>query len=115
MEIGDQVTESTTIAGKAVHEAGQTNEQVKSLTAAAEKIGDVVKTAHHGDREPDQSARAQRHDRSARAGEAGKGFAVVASEVKALATATAKATDEVGVQIAAMQAARANSASHQVD
>ncbi|MCB1492742.1 MAG: hypothetical protein KDJ77_13270, partial [Rhodobiaceae bacterium] len=40
----------------------------------------------------------------ARAGEAGKGFAVVASEVKSLATQTAKATDEIGQQIAAMQA-----------
>ena len=37
---------------------------------------------------------------AARAGEAGRGFAVVASEVKALATQTAKATDEIGTQIA---------------
>ncbi len=40
---------------------------------------------------------------AARAGEAGKGFAVVASEVKSLATQTAKATDEIGSQIAGMQ------------
>jgi methyl-accepting chemotaxis protein len=42
---------------------------------------------------------------AARAGEAGRGFAVVASEVKQLASQTAKATDEIGTQIAGMQAA----------
>jgi methyl-accepting chemotaxis protein len=40
---------------------------------------------------------------AARAGAAGKGFAVVASEVKALAVQTAKATDDIGSQIAAVQ------------
>jgi methyl-accepting chemotaxis protein len=42
---------------------------------------------------------------AARAGEAGKGFAVVASEVKNLATQTAKATEEIGGQITAIQTA----------
>jgi methyl-accepting chemotaxis protein len=36
---------------------------------------------------------------AARAGEAGKGFAVVASEVKALATQTSKATEDIKAQI----------------
>jgi methyl-accepting chemotaxis protein len=48
---------------------------------------------------------------AARAGGAGKGFAVVASEVKTLATQTAKATDEIGSQIAEMQAATQESVS----
>jgi methyl-accepting chemotaxis protein len=42
---------------------------------------------------------------AARAGEAGKGFAVVASEVKALATQTARATDQIGTQIVAIREA----------
>jgi len=40
---------------------------------------------------------------AARAGEAGKGFAVVANEVKELAKETAKATEEIGQKIEAIQ------------
>ncbi|MCZ8272935.1 MAG: methyl-accepting chemotaxis protein [Microcystis sp. LE19-4.1E] len=41
---------------------------------------------------------------AARAGEAGRGFAVVAGEVKALATQTAKAAEDVVTQVASIQA-----------
>jgi methyl-accepting chemotaxis protein len=40
---------------------------------------------------------------AARAGEAGKGFAVVASEVKALAGETARATEDIGRRVTAVQ------------
>jgi methyl-accepting chemotaxis protein len=40
---------------------------------------------------------------AARAGEAGKGFAVVAGEVKELAKETAKATEDIGQRIEAIQ------------
>ncbi len=46
---------------------------------------------------------------AARAGAAGKGFAVVAQEVKALAAQTSKATSEIGIQIAGVQAATQDS------
>ncbi len=42
-EIGRQVTQSTQIAAKAVEEANRTNQTVQGLSAAAQKIGDVVK------------------------------------------------------------------------
>jgi methyl-accepting chemotaxis protein len=103
-EIGRQVTQSNEIAQNAVGEAKSTNEKVEGLANAAQKIGDVVNLINDIASQTNLLALNATIE-AARAGEAGKGFAVVASEVKSLATQTAKATEEIGAQITAIQAA----------
>jgi methyl-accepting chemotaxis protein len=103
-EIGRQVTQSTKIAGQAVEEASRTNTTVQGLSAAAQKIGDVVKLISDIASQTNLLALNATIE-AARAGDAGKGFAVVASEVKSLANQTAKATEEISAQVAAMQGA----------
>ncbi|MDR6773069.1 methyl-accepting chemotaxis protein [Azospirillum sp. BE72] len=101
-EIGTQVHASSQIARKAADEAERTDRTVEGLAQTAGRIGEVIGLI--------QSIAGQTNllalnatIEAARAGEAGKGFAVVASEVKGLATQTAKATEDISAQIAAMQ------------
>ena len=101
-EISRQVSQSSTVAQKAVTEANRTNDTVKSLAEAAQKIGEVVNLINDIASRTNLLALNATIE-AARAGEAGKGFAVVASEVKSLANQTAKATDEISAQIAGMQ------------
>jgi methyl-accepting chemotaxis protein len=107
-EINRQVVQSARIADKAVEEAGRTNQSVRGLAEAAQKIGDVVKLINEIAAQTNLLALNATIE-AARAGEAGKGFAVVASEVKNLANQTAKATEEIGGQIGAIQAATQDS------
>jgi methyl-accepting chemotaxis protein len=101
-EINRQLVRATEVVRAATTEAQSTNADIAGLAQAAQKIDDVVKLI--------QSVAGQTNllalnatIEAARAGTAGKGFAVVASEVKALAVQTAKATDVIAGQIAAVQ------------
>ena len=101
-EISRQVARSSEIASKAVADAERTNATVHLLSTGAEKIGEVVKLIHSIAAQTNLLALNATIE-AARAGESGRGFAVVASEVKALANQTAKATEEISGQVAAMQ------------
>jgi methyl-accepting chemotaxis protein len=103
-EISRQVHESSKIANEAVKQAHKTDARISELSQAAGRIGDVVKLITAIAEQTNLLALNATIE-AARAGDAGRGFAVVASEVKALASQTAKATEEIGTQISGMQAA----------
>jgi methyl-accepting chemotaxis protein len=107
-EIRRQVNESTQIAQQAVAQAEKTDARITELARAAARIGDVVKLITAIAEQTNLLALNATIE-AARAGDAGRGFAVVAQEVKALAAQTAKATEEIGVQIAGVQAATEDS------
>jgi methyl-accepting chemotaxis protein len=108
-EISRQVSTGSEMASTAEREAEDTNRKVQGLSDAANKIGEVVELINDIADQTNLLALNATIE-AARAGEAGKGFAVVASEVKNLANQTAKATEEIGVQISDMQYATEESA-----
>ncbi len=103
-EIGSQVSQSTTVVGRAVEAGRMTRETIGALNEQVGRIGTVA------DMISEIAARTNllalnATIEAARAGDAGKGFAVVASEVKQLATQTAKSTEEISRHIGEVRAA----------
>ena len=101
-EISRQLRTATELVQNAVTEARTANDEIASLAHAAQEIGDVVKVIRQIAGQTNLLALNATIE-AARAGESGKGFAVVASEVKSLAVQTAKATEQIAAQIAAVQ------------
>jgi methyl-accepting chemotaxis protein len=101
-EIARQVAQANTVVKDATGLAARTNAGVAGLADAAERIGNVVELIRAIAAQTNLLALNATIE-AARAGEAGKGFAVVASEVKSLASQTAKATEEIGTQVAGIQ------------
>ncbi len=101
-DIAHQVGAATVVTSEAAAEAAGTEADIRALSEAASKIGEVVKLINDIASQTNLLALNATIE-AARAGEAGKGFAVVASEVKALANQTARATHDIGEKVAEIQ------------
>lgn len=101
-EITRQIDQTNSIVQKASDTTEVTNNQIISLARKSQSIGDVVSLIQ-GIAEQTNLLALNATIEAARAGEMGKGFAVVASEVKSLANQTAKATEEISLQVTDIQ------------
>ncbi|TXN24221.1 HAMP domain-containing protein [Methylobacterium sp. WL19] len=102
VEIGARLNVAKTEIDAAFGEASATNQQMAQLADTAQRIGTIVGLIRAIAEQTNLLALNATIE-AARAGESGRGFAVVAAEVKALASQTAKATDEIAGQVASVQ------------
>jgi methyl-accepting chemotaxis protein len=101
-EIAKNAAQGAKVANEAVQTTERTNETITKLGQSSVEIGKVIKVITSIAQQTNLLALNATIE-AARAGEAGRGFAVVASEVKELAKQTAKATEDIGQRIEAIQ------------
>ncbi|MCW2814674.1 MAG: trg [Nocardioides sp.] len=101
-EIAQNATEAATVATGAVGVASSAQDTVASLGESSAEIGQVIKVITSIAQQTNLLALNATIE-AARAGDAGKGFAGVANEVKELAKETARATEDIGQKIEAIQ------------
>jgi methyl-accepting chemotaxis protein len=102
-EIATHASEAAGIAQSAVRVAASTTAIISDLRTSGEQIGQVMKFITSIAEQTNLLALNATIE-AARAGDAGRGFAVVASAVKQLAKETARATEDVGRKVSAIQA-----------
>lgn len=101
-EIAHSAQDAAAVARQSVEMAADTSATMDKLGASSGEIGQVVKVITTIAEQTNLLALNATIE-AARAGDMGKGFAVVANEVKELARETAKATEDIGRKIEAMQ------------